>query len=124
MDVCPHSSHCVDRCLCSNHHTYLFHGYTHSSPLVQVSQNLLLTNVIIFVKIKIYLYAKTKRYLFSKQMCFISPLNASAEVTYNYLLPTGSEAREVSWVGNIPVAILLSCQNMEYVALQLHKHIV
>ena len=37
------------------------------------------------------------------------------------LLPTGSEEREVLWVGSIPVAILSSCQNMNIVALQLHN---
>ena len=33
------------------------------------------------------------------------------------LLPTGSEEREVLGVGNIPVAILPSCQDMKYIAL-------
>ena len=30
-----------------------------------------------------------------------------------YLLPTGSEEREILWVGSIPVAILISCQDMK-----------
>ena len=37
------------------------------------------------------------------------------------LLPTGSEKRGVFEVGSIPVAILLSCQNMKIIALQLHN---
>ena len=39
-----------------------------------------------------------------------------------YLLPTGSEDREILGVGSIPVAILLSCQNVRNNALLLHKH--
>ena len=38
------------------------------------------------------------------------------------LLPTGSEEREVLWVGSIHVSILLSCQDMLNIELQLHKH--
>ena len=38
------------------------------------------------------------------------------------LPPTGSEERAVLWVGSIPVAILLSCQDMKNIALQLHRH--
>ena len=38
-----------------------------------------------------------------------------------HLLPTGSEEREVLGAGSIPVAILLSCQNMKSIALQLHN---
>ena len=34
-----------------------------------------------------------------------------------YLLPTGSEGREVLGVGSIPVAILPSCQDMKTIAL-------
>ena len=41
-----------------------------------------------------------------------SPLRA------HYLLPTGSEEREVLGVGGTPVAILPSCQNMKTVALK------
>ena len=44
------------------------------------------------------------------------------EWVITFLLPTRSEEREVLWVGNIPVAILLFCQDMEQIALQLHKH--
>ena len=39
-----------------------------------------------------------------------------------YLLPTGSEERGVLGVGSIPVAILLSCQNMKTIALYLHRY--
>ena len=39
-----------------------------------------------------------------------------------YLLPTGSEEREVLGVGVIPVAILPSRQDMKTVALLLNKH--
>ena len=38
-----------------------------------------------------------------------------------YLLPTGSEEREVLEFGSIPVAILPSIQNMKIIALQLHN---
>ena len=41
---------------------------------------------------------------------------------HHNLLPTGSEEREVLGMGSIPVAILLSCLDMEHIALQLHKH--
>ena len=34
-----------------------------------------------------------------------------------YLLPTGSEEREVLGVGSIPVAILPSCQDINTIAL-------
>ena len=34
-----------------------------------------------------------------------------------YLLPTGSEEREVLGVGSIPVAILSYCQDMKTIAL-------
>ena len=34
-----------------------------------------------------------------------------------FLLPTGSEEREVLGVGSIPVAILPSCQGMKTIAL-------
>ena len=37
--------------------------------------------------------------------------------TYIHLLPTGSEDKGVLVVGNIPVAILPSCQDMKYIAL-------
>ena len=41
-----------------------------------------------------------------------------------FLLPTGTEEREVLGVGSIPVAILPSCQDMhmETIALELHNH--
>ena len=39
-----------------------------------------------------------------------------------HLLPTGSEEREVLEVRSIPVAILPSCQYMNSIALQFHKH--
>ena len=39
-----------------------------------------------------------------------------------YLLPTGSEEREVLGVGSMPVAILPSNQDMNPIALQLHEH--
>ena len=42
-------------------------------------------------------------------------------VKYNYLLPTGSEGREVLGVGSILVAILPSCQDMKTTASKLHK---
>ena len=35
-----------------------------------------------------------------------------------FLLPTGSEEREVLGFGSIPVAILPSCQDMKIIALQ------
>ena len=38
------------------------------------------------------------------------------------LLPTGSEEREVLWVGSIPVTILLSCQYMKSIANNYIKH--
>ena len=37
------------------------------------------------------------------------------------LLPTGGEEREVMGVESIPAAILLSCQHMNIIALQLHN---
>ena len=40
-----------------------------------------------------------------------------------YILPTGSEERGVLWVGSIPVAILPSCQDINTIALQLHKDV-
>ena len=40
----------------------------------------------------------------------------------NDLLLTRSEEREVLGVGSIPVAILPSCQDIETIALKLHKH--
>ena len=63
------------------------------------------------------MYMQKLKDIFSKQMCFIAPLNTSAEATYNYLLPTGSEEREVLWVRSIPVAILPSCQDMKTIAI-------
>ena len=36
---------------------------------------------------------------------------------YLVLLPTGSEEREIFWMGSIPVAILPSCQYVENIAL-------
>ena len=38
------------------------------------------------------------------------------------LLPFRSEEREVLGIGIIPVVMLLSCQYMKTVALELHKH--
>ena len=38
------------------------------------------------------------------------------------LLPTRSDARGVLSVGNVPVAILSSCEYMKINALSLHKH--
>ena len=56
----------------------------------------------------------------------ISRFESSVSITYFTklmdLVPTGSEKREVLWVGSIPAAILLSCQDMKNIALQLHKH--
>ena len=39
-----------------------------------------------------------------------------------YLLPTEHDEREVLGVGSIPVAILISCQNVRNNVLLLHKH--
>ena len=36
---------------------------------------------------------------------------------YIHLLPIGSEEREVSGIGSIPVAILPSCQDMQTITL-------
>ena len=38
--------------------------------------------------------------------------------TYLYLLPTGSEEKGVLWAGSIPVAILLSCEEMKTIGLK------
>ena len=42
--------------------------------------------------------------------------NVYYHIFITYLLPTGSEEREVLEVGSIPVAILLSCQYMKNIA--------
>ena len=39
------------------------------------------------------------------------------------LLPTGSEEREVLGVGNIPVAILPSCQDMKTIAIRVYQSV-